>query len=180
MHNCNSILVIDDYLYNPRHFLGLYSLVSGHKEQQWKVGFWRVRKRQDKCGKRGRRKKGKHMKEWQDEALTWLSAGSRGMEAALPWPSIGRKCSVSENPSRPISLISTVCWNRGRPCVTAQGQQARAECQGPQRRAEAQWVEGENLRIPLSLHTVRRCMSRRTVLPQHAFCVSICKNNWCC
>lgn len=28
--------------------------------------------------------------------LTWLSPGRRGMEAALPWPSIGGKCSVSE------------------------------------------------------------------------------------
>lgn len=41
--------------------------------------------------------------------LTWLSPGRRGMEAALPWPSIGGKCSVSELPSRPISFISTVC-----------------------------------------------------------------------
>lgn len=30
------------------------------------------------------------------KVLTWLSAGSLGMEAALPCPSIGRKCSLSE------------------------------------------------------------------------------------
>ena len=28
--------------------------------------------------------------------LTWFSPGRRGMEAALPWPSIGGKRSVSE------------------------------------------------------------------------------------
>ncbi len=46
--------------------------------------------RKYRCIKGVEERKGENMKEWQDEALTWLSAGSRGMEAALPWPSIGR------------------------------------------------------------------------------------------
>lgn len=74
---------------------------------RWKCErWWETVEKMDKRNIDERQAK---LRGWLDEVLTWLSAGSRGMEAALLWPSIGRKGSVSENPSRPISLISTVC-----------------------------------------------------------------------
>lgn len=141
-------------------------LVNGHKGRQWRVGFWRVRKGKTNAAKGGDEKEKTHegMTGWGAHLVVcWESR-----HGSSPAMAFHRQKVLSVREPVPPHLSHLYCLLKQRETMRdCPGTAGKSRVPGALE-TDRSTVNGRRTSPPssLSLHTVRRWMSRRTVLPK--------------